>query len=60
MLKLGGLVDLQPLKEMDNPCWKGYEMVGTKKKDGREVPNCVPMKEFDMSQLLKYLHSYQG
>ena len=32
-------------KEMENPCWKGYEMVGTKKKDGREVPNCVPVNE---------------
>jgi len=25
-----------------DPCWKGYKMVGTKKKDGKEVPNCVP------------------
>ena len=25
-----------------DPCWKGYQMVGTKKKGGREVPNCVP------------------
>ncbi len=25
-----------------NPCWKGYEMIGTKKKGGKEVPNCVP------------------
>ena len=30
---------------MDNPCWKGYEMVGTKNKNGKEVPNCVPIKE---------------
>jgi hypothetical protein len=44
------LINLIPLKEMENPCWKGYEMVGTKKKNGKEVPNCVPMKEFDMSQ----------
>jgi len=29
----------------EDPCWKGYEMVGTKKKAGREVPNCVPVKE---------------
>ena len=29
----------------DDPCWKGYEMVGTKKKGGKEVPNCVPVKE---------------
>ena len=26
----------------DNPCWTGYHPVGTKKKDGRTVPNCVP------------------
>lgn len=25
-----------------DPCWKGYQMVGTKKKNGKEVPNCVP------------------
>jgi hypothetical protein len=29
----------------DNPCWKGYKPVGTKKKGGRTVPNCVPAKE---------------
>jgi hypothetical protein len=26
----------------DNPCWKGYHPVGTKKKGSRTVPNCVP------------------
>ena len=26
----------------DDPCWKGYKMVGMKKKGGKEVPNCVP------------------
>ena len=39
------LIDLVPLKEMENPCWKGYQMVGTKKKNGKEVPNCVPNNE---------------
>lgn len=29
----------------DDPCWDGYHMVGTKQKDGREVPNCVPGKK---------------
>jgi hypothetical protein len=33
------------IKELENPCWKGYEMVGMKNKDGREVPNCVPVSE---------------
>ena len=32
-------------EEGDNPCWDGYEQYGTKDMDGREVPNCVPMKE---------------
>lgn len=31
-------------KDMKDPCWKDYEMVGHKKKDGKEVPNCVPKK----------------
>ncbi|MER2997464.1 hypothetical protein [Pontibacter populi] len=25
-----------------DPCWKGYEQVGMKTKDGNKVPNCVP------------------
>jgi hypothetical protein len=29
----------------DNPCWKGYKPVGTKKKGGKTVPNCVPTNE---------------
>lgn len=28
----------------DNPCWKGYKMIGKKMKNGKEVPNCVPKK----------------
>ena len=34
-------------EELKAPCWDGYEQIGTKKKDGKEVPNCVPLeKEF--------------
>lgn len=34
---------LEGLKDPeDNPCWKGYKPVGTKKKAGKTVPNCVP------------------
>lgn len=29
----------------DNPCWKGYKPVGTKKLRGKTVPNCVPVAE---------------
>jgi len=35
---------LESLNEED-PCWDDYEMVGMKKKNGKEVPNCVPKKE---------------
>ena len=34
------------IKEKDtNPCWDKYEMIGMKTKDGKEVPNCVPIEE---------------
>lgn len=26
---------------MEDTCWKNYEMLGTKKKNGKKVPNCV-------------------
>ena len=32
----------------DDPCWKGYKMVGTKKKGGKEVPNCVPRESMEL------------
>lgn len=28
-----------------SPCWKGYEAIGMKTKNGKKVPNCVPIKE---------------
>ncbi len=35
-------------KSMKNdPCRKDYEMIGTKKKNGKEVPNCVPKEEVE-------------
>ena len=37
------------LKE-DDPCWKGYKQVGMKKKNGKEVPNCVPMSEEELKE----------
>lgn len=30
---------------LEDACWEGYEPIGTKDMDGREVPNCVPIKE---------------
>ena len=47
--KGGKLVKVQQMNEekkmKNDPCWKGYEMIGKKKKNGKEVPNCVPANE---------------
>jgi hypothetical protein len=29
-------------EDLENACWKGYEAIGMKMKNGRKVPNCVP------------------
>ena len=34
--------EIKQLKEDGDPCWKGYQQIGMKDKDGRQVPNCVP------------------
>jgi hypothetical protein len=31
--------------EEENPCWKGYTKDGMKTKNGKVVPNCVPVKK---------------
>jgi hypothetical protein len=31
-------------KGLEDACWEGYEAIGTKILDGKEVPNCVPIK----------------
>lgn len=46
-----------------NPCYDGYEAIGTKIKDGREVPNCVPIEAKKLSDekaelLLKEIEQY--
>jgi hypothetical protein len=42
--RLAGLYPFDFIEKMkDDPCWKGYQMVGMKKKGGRKVPNCVPV-----------------
>ena len=51
----------------NKPCWSGYEQIGMKKKGGKEVPNCVPIKEnmgesnnYMFWQNLKTLHHASG
>ena len=36
--------------ELKSPCWDGYEQIGTKEKDGKEVPNCVPLSKESLSR----------
>tara|TARA_R110000787_G_scaffold146884_1_gene260621 strand:- start:760 stop:1500 length:741 start_codon:yes stop_codon:yes gene_type:complete len=31
-------------EELKAPCWDGYEQIGFKKKNGKKVPNCVPLE----------------
>ena len=35
---------------LEAACWKGYEAIGTKQKNGRTVPNCVPKEELTGNQ----------
>jgi dephospho-CoA kinase len=37
----------KPTGKLKDACWKGYTAVGMKMKNGRKVPNCVPVKEED-------------
>jgi len=37
-------LDMSAMEILKKPCWDGYEQIGTKMKDGKEVPNCVPIK----------------
>ena len=44
MTKIRKLIrqEIRQLIEDNDPCWKGYQQIGMKDKDGRQVPNCVP------------------
>jgi hypothetical protein len=55
--RLDGLGFAESAKEgLKSACWKGYEAIGMKNKNGRKVPNCVKVKpdaehgEFDINQ----------
>jgi hypothetical protein len=51
---------LEAVKKMkgEDPCWKGYEMVGHKMKNGKKVPNCVPEERMTFKQFAEA--TYQG
>lgn len=37
----------KPTGKLKKACWKGYTAVGMKMKNGKKVPNCVPVSEAD-------------
>ena len=39
--------------ESEDPCWDGYDQIGTKRKRSKQVPNCVPEESVDEA-------TYQG
>jgi len=41
---LKSLEGKEELAELEDACWEGYEPIGMKEKDGRLVPNCVPIE----------------
>lgn len=67
------MIKLLELLSEKGPCWKGYKQIGMKDKDGREVPNCVPIKEGedddteeydvvneqDLREFIEFMESYQ-
>lgn len=37
--------DFKTALNEEDSCWKGYKQYGMKEKNGKEVPNCVPVNE---------------
>lgn len=35
---------------LEGACWEGYEPIGMKEKDGKMVPNCVPIEAKKVKQ----------
>lgn len=64
-LKVFLMKEVTEITEDENPCWDGYEQIGMKEKDGKQVPNCVPktnegdvnLKELDMDTYAKQMYS---
>lgn len=54
-LELNGAKIEQPSKMaedegLEGACWEGYEPIGMKEKDGKMVPNCVPIEAKKVKQ----------
>ena len=46
--KGGGWRTCKESVQLDEGCWEGYQQVGMKEKNGKMVPNCVPVNENNM------------
>ena len=44
------IAPLEEKLEEEGPCWTGFKQVGMKKKNGKDVPNCVPMNEEELEK----------
>ena len=44
---------------LQEDCWKGYKQYGMKEKDGKQVPNCVPVNEGE-SEYKPFMYSKVG
>jgi hypothetical protein len=43
----------QATGDLKDACWKGYTAIGTKQKNGRTVPNCVPEEVEGMFDMIE-------
>jgi len=41
----GGKSEVNEKSDINENCWDGYKRVGSKMKNGKKVPNCVPVNE---------------
>ena len=39
------MIKLLEILSEKSPCWNGYKQVGMKEKNGKQVPNCIPIDE---------------
>jgi len=45
------MIKLSEILSEKSPCWKGYKQIGMKEKDGKQVPNCVPINELSTNDI---------
>ena len=46
------MIKLKDILEED--CWTGYKQIGMKKKGNRQVPNCVPVEEAELTESIDF------